>query len=74
MILIMKNNEKFSLAIAALDKKIATLNIKISKNLNNETLKNELSLLLHDRERLFKECDLEIIKNLINKYGSKKNG
>lgn len=70
----MENNIKFALAIDNLNKKIAELNIKISKDLSNSLLKNELSILLNDRETLLKENDMEKIENLMNKYGSKNNG
>lgn len=70
----MENNVKFALALDNLNKQIAELNIKISKDLNNSILKDELSILLSDREALLKECNMEKIENLMNKYGSKKNG
>ena len=68
----MENNVKFALALNNLNKKIAELNIKISKDLNNEILKNELSLLLEDHEKLLKEQNLEELEKIMNKYGSKK--
>lgn len=67
----MENSIKFTLAIDNLNKKIAELNIRISKDLDNETLKNELSALLEDKSRLFKETDVNELKKLIEKYGSK---
>lgn len=70
----MENNIKFALALDNLNKKIAELNIKISKDFNNQLLKDELNILLNDREILLKEIDIEKIENLTNKYGSKKNG
>ena len=70
----MENHIKFTIALDNLNAKITELNIKISKDLSNETLKNELSILLNDREMLLKECNMEIIENLTNKYGSRKNG
>lgn len=70
----MENNVKFALALATLDKKIAELNIKISKDFDNQLLKDELSILLTDREDLLKELDMEKIENIMNKYGSRKNG
>lgn len=69
----MENNIEFTLAIDTLNKKIAELNIKISKDLNNPVLKNELEILLHDKEKLFKSIDKTELKNLIEKYGSKNN-
>lgn len=68
----MENNVKFALALDNLNKKIAELNIKISKDFSNQLLKDELSILLSDRETLLKEVDIEKIENLMNKYGSKK--
>lgn len=70
----MENNVKFALALDNLNKKIAELNIKISKDLNSESLKNELSILLDDREKLLKERNLAELEIIMNKYGSKKNG
>lgn len=69
----MENNIEFALAIDTLNKKIAELNIKISKDLNNPVLKNELEILLQDKEKLFKSLDKTELKNLIEKYGSKNN-
>ena len=70
----MENNVNFTLALDNLNKKIAELNIKISKDFSNQLLKDELSLLLNDREILLKESNLEKLENIINKYGSKNNG
>lgn len=67
----MNNNIKFSVALNNLNKKIAELNIKISKDLNNEHLKNELSILLNEHDMLLKGIDTEIIESLIEKYGNK---
>lgn len=67
----MDNNIKFSVALNNLTKKIAELNIKISKDLNNEQLKNELSILLNEHDILLKGTDTEIIESLIEKYGNK---
>ena len=69
----MENNIEFALAIDTLNNKIAELNIKISKDLNNPVLKNELEILLQDKEKLFKSLDKAELKNLIEKYGSKNN-
>ena len=68
----MENNVKFALALNTLNKRIAELNIKISKDSNNEVLKNELSILLADYEKLLKETNLEELEIIMNKYGSKK--
>ena len=70
----MENNVNFTLALDNLNKKIAELNIKISKDFSNQLLKDELSLLLNDREILLKESNLDKLENIINKYGSKNNG
>lgn len=66
----MDNNIKFSVAIENIEKKIAELNIKISKDLNNQVLKHELSRLLNNRDILLKGTDSEIIESLINEYGN----
>ena len=68
----MENNVKFALALNILTKRIAELNIKISKDSNNEILKNELSILLQDYDKLLKEQNLEELEIIMNKYGSKK--
>lgn len=67
----MDNNVKFTVALENLNRKIAELNIKISKELNNDNLKNELSILLNERNILSKGTDAEIIESLINKYGNR---
>ena len=67
----MDNNIKFSVAIENLERKIAELNIKISKDLNNQVLKHELSRLLNNRDMLLKGTDSNIIESLINEYGNK---
>ena len=69
----MENHIKFTIALDNLNAKITELNIKISKDLSNETLKNELSILLNDREKLLKESDITEIEKILNKYGSSKN-
>lgn len=70
----MENNVKFALALDNLNKKIAELNIKISKDFSNQLLKDELDILLNDRDILLKECEVEKIKKITDKYGSSKNG
>lgn len=67
----MDNNIKFSVALNNLERKIAELNIKISKDLNNQVLKHELSRLLNNKEILLKGTDTNIIESLINEYGNK---
>ena len=69
----MENHIKFTIALDNLIAKITELNIKISKDLSNENLKNELSILLNDREKLLKESDIVEIEKILNKYGSSKN-
>ena len=70
----MENNIEFALAIDTLNKRIAELNIKISKDLSNVVLKHELQRLLQDRNKLFKSVDKNELETLIKKYGSKDNG
>ena len=67
----MDNNIKFSVALENLERKIAELNIKISKDLNNQVLKHELSRLLNNKDLLLKGTDSNIIESLINEYGNK---
>ena len=69
----MENHIKFTIALDNLNAKITELNKKISKDLSNENLKNELSILLNDREKLLKESDIVEIEKILNKYGSSKN-
>ena len=66
-----ENSAKFTLAIDRLNKKIAELNIKISKDFNNDNLNAELHELLKDKNKLYKADSEEFIK-LIDKYGSNK--
>ena len=68
----MENHVKFTIALDNLNQKITELNIKISKDLDNESLKNELSILLNDREKLLKESNLTELEKILNKYGSSK--
>lgn len=64
----MENNIKFALIIDKLNQKIAELNIKISKNSDNEFLKQELNKLLSDRDLLYNGNRDDLI-NIMNKYG-----
>lgn len=64
-----ENSAKFTLAIDRINKKIAELNIKISKDFDNENLKIKLQELLEDKQNLYKADSTEFI-SLINKYGS----
>ena len=66
----MDNSVKFTIALDNLNQKITELNINISKDFNNESLKNELSILLNDRESLLKETDIAELERILNKYGS----
>ena len=68
-----ENNIKFALALDKINRKIAQLNIKLSKDLTNPILKNELEVLLRDKNLLYKGTDVELLTELINKYGSKDN-
>ena len=65
----MDNSVKFTIALDNLNQKITELNINISKDFNNESLKNELSILLNDRESLLKETDIAELERILNKYG-----
>ncbi len=69
----MENQIKFTIAFDNLNQKITELNIKISKDFKNESLKSELSILLNDREKLLKETDMAELERILNKYGSSKN-
>ena len=68
----MDNGTRFTLAIDRINKKIADLNIRISKDLENENLKAELQILLEDKQKLYKADSEEFIK-IIEKYGSNNN-
>ncbi len=67
----MDNNLKLTIVIDKLDKKIAELNIKLSKNEGNSDDINKLNQLLEEREKIFRGTSDEL-KALIEKYGSKK--
>ena len=69
----MENHIKFTIALDNLNQKITELNIKISKDFKNESLKSEISILLNDREKLLKETDMAELERILNKYGSSKN-
>ena len=64
----MDNNIKFTLIINILNQKISDLNIKISKDTNNNNLKQELDTLLKDRDLLY-NGNITDVENLIKKYG-----
>lgn len=65
----MDNNLNISLIIDKLDKKIADLNIKISKT-NDENDIAKLNELLKEKEIIFSGNE-EDFKKIIKKYGSK---
>ena len=69
----MENSTKFTLAIDRINKKIADLNIKISKDFDNNVLKTELQELLEDKQKIYKSESEEFLR-IINKYGSLNNG
>ena len=62
----MELNTKFSLIIDKLNKKITEINILLSKDNSNEALKNELNLLLKDRDLFFKGTN-EQLKEMADK-------
>lgn len=64
----MENNIKFTLIINILDRKIAELNIQLSKDYNNIQLKKELEILLNEREILYKG-NINQVEKIIEKYG-----
>lgn len=64
----MDNNIKFTLIVDKLDRKISELNIKLSKNPNDNILKKELNEILIDKNSLYKGT-IDDIKKIIEKYG-----
>lgn len=68
----MNNNIKFNIIIEKLNKKIAHLNIQLSKDTNNSKLHQELQELLTDKEKVYKGT-LEDLENIILKYGESNN-
>ena len=68
----MDDNLKFAIAINNLDRKIAELNIKITKAPNDSELKDKLSILIKSKEKILSGNNKEL-KELIEKYGSKNN-
>ncbi len=68
----MENSTKFTLAIDRINKKIADLNIKISKDFENNNLKSILQELLEDKQKIYKSDSEEFLK-IIEKYGSNNN-
>ena len=67
----MNENLKLNLAIDKIEKKIAELNIKITKNPEDINSIKELNILLKNRNKIY-TGNTEELKILINKYGSKK--
>lgn len=66
----MENTIKFTVAIENLERKIAELNIKISKDSSNQFLKDELTNLLNEKNTLLTGTDKNILESLISKYGN----
>ena len=66
----MNENLKLNLAIDKIEKKIAELNIKITKNPEDIDSIKELNILLKNRNKIY-TGNTEELKILINKYGSK---
>lgn len=64
----MNNSIKFTVIVDKLNRLISELNIKISKNQENEELKSKLDELVYDRNLLYKGS-LEDLENIIAKYG-----
>jgi|GluameStandDraft_1065615.scaffolds.fasta_scaffold04080_6 predicted RNase H-like nuclease (RuvC/YqgF family) len=64
----MENSIKFTLIIDKLNRKISELNIKISKDFNNDELQKKLQSLLEDRDLLYKG-NVDDVKKIIEKYG-----
>ena len=66
----MENTIKFTVAIENLERKIAKLNIQISKDSKNQSLKDELTNLLNEKNTLLTGTDKNILESLISKYGN----
>ena len=69
---IMENSTKFNLIIEKLNQRIATLNIRLSKDSNNIELQNKLDELLKDKERVYKGT-IKDLDELTLKYGETNN-
>ncbi len=67
----MENSTKFSLTIDKINLKIAELNIKISQDSNNDSLKEQLNNLLIDRNMLY-TGNRQQLEKIIEKYGENK--
>lgn len=68
----MENTIKFTLIVYKIDKQISDLNILLSKDPNNEELKNKLEELLSDKNLLYKGSTLDVEK-IMEKYGDSNN-
>ncbi len=68
----MENSTKFNLIIEKLNQRIATLNIRLSKDSNNIELQNKLDELLKDKERVYKGT-IKDLDELTLKYGETNN-
>lgn len=66
----MNNSIKFTVIVDKLNRLIAELNIKISKNQENEELKSKLDELIYDRNLLYKGT-LKDLENITAKYGER---
>ena len=67
----MENSMKFTLAIDKLNKKIADLNIKLSKNPDDLESEEKLQKLLYSKNVMYRGSSEEF-EVLIEKYGSNK--
>ena len=70
---LMNNNTSFVVIVNKLNKMIADLNIKISKDSQNEELKQQLEEILQHKEKLYKGTAKDL-ENIVFKYGDKTNG
>lgn len=68
----MNNSIKFTVIVDKLNRLISELNIKISKNQENDELKSKLDELIDDRELLYKGS-VKDLENIVAKYGEKIN-
>ena len=68
----MNNSIKFTVIVDKLNRFIAELNVKISKNPENMVLKSKLDELINDRNLLYKGS-IEDLENITEKYGEKIN-
>lgn len=66
----MENSIKFTVAVDKLNRMISELNIKLSKDPENEEFKVKLQEVLADKDRLYKG-NLSDVDSILNKYGVK---